>query len=72
MTLNPLCARCVQDCKQHESVRVVSCPAFKAADKNLELFDLKGNIRVRAVNKKPRAARKSSSKPDPTGIEFPE
>jgi hypothetical protein len=59
MNQNPMCAACAKDCKQPRSVTMVSCPAFDKADKNLDMFDMKGNVREKlinpAANKKPRA-----------------
>ena len=68
MKWNALCARCVHECKQHKSVTVVSCPAFASAEKNLDLFDVKGNIRVRSVSgPAKRRGKKRSAAPDMPG-----
>lgn len=67
MTNNQLCSRCVRDCKQPRSVSVVSCPAFEPVDKNLELFDLKGNIRARSVETRPSKRKPAERKPGPGG-----
>jgi hypothetical protein len=48
-------------------VSVVSCPAFEPADKNLELFDLKGNIRARSVETRPSKRKPAERKPGPGG-----
>ena len=65
MKINALCARCVRDCKQDPSVSVVSCPAFSSAEKNMELFDMQGNVRARAVAKKKRGRPPSPQNPTP-------
>ena len=64
MKWNPICQKCVRDCKQPPSVTMISCPAFEEADKNLDLFDLKGNIRKKHIAKK-RRKRRSPAKDTP-------
>ena len=47
---NQLCDTCSRDCKQPPLVTMISCPEFDRADKTLELFDAKGNVKRLAVN----------------------
>lgn len=66
MKWNPLCAKCVRECKQHASVTMVSCPAFKEGVRNMDFFDIKGNIKD-APKKRGRpiaAGRKKKTQPD--------
>jgi hypothetical protein len=50
MKWNPICTSCLKDCKQPSSVTMISCPAFAKAEKNLELFDMKGKVKIKSVN----------------------
>ena len=58
---DPMCAVCASECKQPSTAQLVSCPHFERADKNLDMFDMKGNIRKGlAGRKKPRKKKKDS------------
>jgi len=58
MKWNPLCEKCVRECKQHASVTMVSCPAFKEGGRNMDLFDIKGNIKDAPKKRAARAGKK--------------
>lgn len=56
MKFNPMCAACAKDCKQPHAVTMVSCPSFVKSDRNLDMFDMKGNVREKLIQ--PPAGRK--------------
>ncbi len=45
MKYDPMCATCSKECKQPAAAKLVSCPQYKKANSNLEMFDMKGNVR---------------------------
>jgi hypothetical protein len=44
MKYDPICAVCVSGCKQPASAKLISCPQFKPASRNLSLFDMEGGV----------------------------
>jgi hypothetical protein len=64
MKWNPLCEKCVRECKQQAGVTMLSCPAFKEGGRNLDMFDIKGNIR-KTPKKKSRPAAADRNRKEP-------
>lgn len=66
MKWNPLCEKCVRECRQQAGVTMVSCPAFKEDGRNLDMFDIKGNIR-KAPKEKNRTVAADRENKEPAG-----
>lgn len=58
---NNLCEGCTGDCKQPQSVMMVSCPKYDRADKTIDMFDSKGNIKDKAINSEEKKPHKRKS-----------
>ncbi|HOO57590.1 MAG TPA: hypothetical protein PLN69_12250 [bacterium] len=51
MKYDPICNSCVNECKQPSSAQIVSCPHYKPASKNMDMFDMQGKPR-KSINRK--------------------
>jgi len=63
MKHDPICAACLNDCKQPSTAKLVSCPQFKRASRNLDMFDMSGEIR-KDVIKRAKSGGRRTSRPD--------
>lgn len=59
MKFDPMCAACASDCKQPAAAKLVSCPQFKRATRNLDMFDMNGNISKNIAGKARPGGKKS-------------
>ena len=57
MKHDPMCKACAKDCKQPATAKLVSCPHFERADRNLDMFDMQGGIQ-KSISEKSKQARK--------------
>lgn len=54
MNNNILCEKCIRDCKQPPSAKLVSCARYKSNIRNLELFDSEGEVSGDVAGKRRR------------------
>jgi len=62
MKTDPLCARCERECKQPPAARLVSCPQFRKASRNLDLFNMDGSISAGATRHHEKARKGARNK----------
>ena len=58
MKYDPMCAACLRDCKQPAAAKLVSCPHFKQASRNLDMFDMSGEVRKDLAKRNKSGAKK--------------
>jgi len=58
MKSDPICAACTRDCKQPAAAKLVSCPHFSRSDRNLDMFDMAGEIDKDLAKRLKSAAKK--------------
>ncbi len=58
MKNDPICNACSRECKQPATAKLVSCPHFTKADRNLDMFDMSGEIDKNLAAKLKSDARK--------------
>ena len=51
MKYDHICAACLNDCKQPATAKLVSCPHFKQSSRNLDMFDMSGEVRKDLVKR---------------------
>ena len=51
MKFDPICAACLNECKQPAAAKLVSFPHFKQSSRNLDMFDMQGEVRKDLVKR---------------------
>ena len=59
MKYDPICAACLNDCKQPAAAKLVSCPHFKRANRNIDMFDMSGEVSKDLVKRAKSGAKKT-------------
>jgi len=60
MKYDPMCAACAGECKQPAAAKLVSCPHFKPASHNLDMFDMGGNVQKDITQKAARRKKETA------------
>lgn len=61
MKYDPMCAACLNECRQPSTAKLVSCPHFKEASRNLDMFSMSGEVR-KDVEKRAKSRAKKQPK----------
>ncbi|MFA6449774.1 MAG: hypothetical protein WCX65_09915 [bacterium] len=61
MKYDPMCAACLNDCKQPSTAKLVACPHFKQASRNLDMFSMTGEVRKDLAKRMKSGAKKQRS-----------
>jgi hypothetical protein len=61
MKYDSMCAACLNECKQPSTAKLVACPHFKQASRNLDMFNMNGEVRMDVAKRAKSGAKKKRS-----------